>query len=324
MLAAMHATWRSRLTTLALLVLGSFSAALSRAEGPAASLSGDLTFAQRAAVEEFLGARSSGDPLAMANALHPAELEELRTRVLGLLHEEAKKGDSSIRGRLFGPAMPLASIERLTSLNFYAAIAPKLALPGRAYESIHALASVPAHGGNVHAVIEGTQTKERGSKVRVVELVTLRPYGKDWKAAIPDELNAQIDDLIRGRSSVALSERGVAAVPVAGNTPPGIAQLLDSAEQSLSASRCDEYYKERMSKNFRDVTSKKALETLISSCQNNAGMRQMLIATLHLVRERQPQFEYDGQRAVYDLSGQGLPFDRFVLEQIDKRWYIAE
>ena len=79
-----------------------------------------------------------------------------------------------------------------------------------------------------------------------------------------------------------------------------------------------------MSQSFRRVTSKKALETLISGCQNNAGMREMMLATLRIVRGQQPRFEYEGQRAVYDLTGQGLPFDRFVLEQIDRRWYIAE
>ena len=29
-------------------------------------------------------------------------------------------------------------------------------------------------------------------------------------------------------------------------------------------------------------------------------------------------------RAIYDLRGQGLPFPQLLLEQVDKRWYIAE
>jgi len=33
-------------------------------------------------------------------------------------------------------------------------------------------------------------------KVLVVNVVTLKPYGKDWKAALPSEIQAQIDDLI--------------------------------------------------------------------------------------------------------------------------------
>jgi hypothetical protein len=45
---------------------------------------------------------------------------------------------------------------------------------------------------------------------------------------------------------------------------------------------------------------------------------------LKIVKTMDPKFQYQGQRAVYDLSGQGLPFSSFVLEKIEKRWYIAE
>jgi len=27
---------------------------------------------------------------------------------------------------------------------------------------------------------------------------------------------------------------------------------------------------------------------------------------------------------VYDVTGQGLPFDRYVLERVEGRWYVAE
>jgi hypothetical protein len=79
-----------------------------------------------------------------------------------------------------------------------------------------------------------------------------------------------------------------------------------------------------MSPNFRKVTSKKALEALINTCKTSIGTREMLVATVRIVKDLVPIFEYEGRRAVYDVSGQGLPFDRFVLEQVDKKWYIAE
>ena len=37
-----------------------------------------------------------------------------------------------------------------------------------------------------------------------------------------------------------------------------------------------------------------------------------------------PAYELNGTRAIYDLRGQGLPFDRFVLERVEDRWYVAE
>jgi hypothetical protein len=310
-----------RVPALTLLTVSLLTGAWHAARAAPPSL--EMTGSERSAAQEFLAARASGDAQQIAAAIHPAELEELRTRILALLHKESARGDSTIRSRLFGPAEPLDAIERLTSANFYAAIATRLWMPGREYERVKAIGVVPGRDGTVHAIVEGVQPKERGSKLEVVELVTLRPYGKDWKATIPEEIEAQIDDLVHGRSS-SVARGGSSGVAAGAPTPPGITALLDSAERSLDANHCDEYYHERMSENFRRVTSKKALETLIAACQHNQGTREMLLATLRIVREKQPQFEYEGQRAVYDLSGQGLPYDRFVLEQVDRKWYIAE
>ncbi len=50
----------------------------------------------------------------------------------------------------------------------------------------------------------------------------------------------------------------------------------------------------------------------------------MLTSTIHIVRGLEPHYEYEGQRAIYDLQGQGLPFEQFVLERVDKHWYVAE
>jgi hypothetical protein len=105
---------------------------------------------------------------------------------------------------------------------------------------------------------------------------------------------------------------------------PGIVELLTTSQQLLSDGKCDDYYNKEMSPNFKRVTGKKAIQALISACQNSFGTREMLLATLKIVRGLDPHYEYEGQRASYDLTGQGLPFDHFVLEQVDKRWYVAE
>lgn len=298
---------------------------------PAQSTS--VSNAQKKAAGEFLDAVASGDPHAVAYAIHPTDLEELRMRILELLRNEAQRGESTIRSRLFGPGMPLSEIERLTSINFYAQLARRLTLTGRYYEDARWLAAVPDRDDTVHVVLRGIQPKERG-KVQVVNVVTLRPYGKDWKATLPSEIEAQIDDLINGRRPpAAMTTRAAGAAPAPAaqsgsaapiEVPAGITELLNAAEKSLSEGNCEQYYREHMSPNFRRVTAKKALETLITTCQNSLGTRELLLSTLRIARELQPRFQYEGRRAVYDMAGQGLPFDRFVLEQVDKRWYIAE
>jgi hypothetical protein len=287
-----------------------------------------VTSSQRQAAEEFLNAVATGDPAAVAYAIHPAELEALRTRILTQLRAEAQRGDSTLRGRLFGAGMPLADLERLTALNFYATLARRLHLVGRQFASQEGLDAIP-DGQVVHVVVRGRQPRDRGD-TRVVNLVTLKPYGKDWKAVVPLEIEAQIEDLAAGRrpagalAAAAATSAAQGARGSAPDTPPGILELLNGAEKTLTDGKCDVYYREHMSPNFRRVMAKKALETLISSCQNSLGTREMLVSTLRIVRSLQPRFEYEGQRAVYDVSRQGLPFERFTLEQVDKRWYIAE
>jgi hypothetical protein len=306
------------LTTLCLMLAPGLALAAEKPSG-----------AQKRAAEEFLDAVASGDPHAVAYAIHPAELEALRMRVLTQLREEAGRGDSTYRVRLFGPGLPLADIERLTAIDFYAALGRKLYLFGREYKDADYLAAIADKNGIVQVVLRGKQDKEHG-KNEVINTVSIRPYGKDWKAVVPSEIEAQIDDLMHARRSIYASLPPPApATPRPGSAgetglPPAIPALLQSASQALAATNCEDYYQKLMSPNFRKVTSKKALESLVNACKTSMGTREMLVATVRIVQGLVPRFEYEGQRAVYDVSGQGLPFDRFVLEQVDKKWYIAE
>lgn len=279
---------------------------------------------QRTAALEFLSAVASGDPQAVAFTIHPDDLQALRLRILALLRDEARRGDGTIRSRLFGQGMPLDDIERLTNTGFYATLAYKFYLTGREYTEVEGLAAIPDKGDHVQVIVRGRQPRDHG-KVQVVNVVTLRPYGKDWKATLPSEIDAQIDDLIEGRHiavaahpSVGVQSGGTAAAL------PAILDLLNAAQKSLNDGKCDEYYAKQMSPNFRRVTGKKALEALVSKCQNSMGTRQLLLSTLHIVYGLEPRYENESQRAVYDLSGQGLPFQTFSLEQVDRHWFIAE
>ncbi|MEJ1964156.1 MAG: hypothetical protein WDO56_22470, partial [Gammaproteobacteria bacterium] len=289
--------------------------------------------AQKRAAGEYLDAVASGSPQAVAFAIHPDELEALRTRVLAQLHEEAGRGDSTIRVRLFGRGKPLSELERMTSIDFYVALGPKLYLFGREYKDADWIAAIPDKNGTVQVLLRGEQEKERGQKrVDVINVVTLRPYGKDWKATLPTEIEAQIDDLVNARRNLyarlppPASADGPRPGTAGGETgiPPAITTLIDDAGKALAVPNCDDYYNKYMSPNFRKVTAKKAFEALINSCKASLGTRELLVATIRIVKDLVPTFELDGRKAVYDVSGQGLPFDRFVIEQVDRKWYIAE
>lgn len=300
---------------------------------PPVARADDLTGAQRRAALEFLQAMASGDAQAVAYALHPSEADRLRITLQQKLRTEAERGESTLRGRLFGVAMPLTDIERMTSVDLFRALGPKLGLRARSYAELQGLAAV-RDGDRVLAVVKGKPPRERGA-TEVVEVVPLLPYGREWKAALPSEIDARIEDLLAGRGSrrpggaagvaaASVVAEGEATTGSAARSTPDIIAMLSAAEQALVGGRCDVYHREHLSPSLRRGLGPRALDTLIASCSRSVANRELLIAALRLVQRTPPVYEAGGERAVYDLTGQGLPYDRYVLERIERRWYIAE
>jgi hypothetical protein len=280
--------------------------------------------AQQRGAEQFLAAVATGNFLSVAQELHPDEIEKLRSRLLELLRAEASRSDSTYRSRLFGPGRSLAELESMTPVRFYSALSERLRLRGRLYEDYTWLAAIP-DGKVVYLLGRGEQPKGRGS-VKVTVLVALMQYGAQWRAVVPSEVEAQIDDLIEGRATTGPGQGGVTGIVVPkAPLAPGISELLARAEASIAAGHCEEYYTEFMSPNFQKATSRSARKTLVTACTNSESTRETMITTLRIVQELSPRYDLGGTRAVYDVSGQGLPYDRFTLERDkDGRWYIAE
>lgn len=286
--------------------------------------------AQQRAAEEYLQAVARQDAQAMALSILEDELAQLRTRLLDEMRLEADRGGSLVRSRLFGEGMPLADIERLTPHSFFVALSQRLRFGGREFRKVDWLEAVKDRGGMVQMVGRLVPPDELG-EVRVPVVVSIVPWGKDWKAALPLELQAQIDDLRAGRTRAARSAApvadaggGAAAPPARAVLPPRMVKLFDEALASLEAGRCDQYFEKQMSPNFRRTTGTRALRTLISACEGRAALREQYMAAIRIAREREPRYEYAGTRAVFDLSGSGLPYGQWTVEQVDERWYIAE
>jgi hypothetical protein len=279
--------------------------------------------AQERGAEAFLRAVASGNGQAVAQELHPDELSKLRAKLLELLKAEAQRGDNTYRSRLFGPGRTLGELEGMTATRFYAVLSERLRLRAREFQRFDWIAAVP-DGKIVYLLGRGEPPRERGS-VKVAVTVALMQYGAQWRAVIPSEIEAQIDDLLEGRvTGTAAAPAGQAEVrrePPA----PGITELLTRAEAALTEGQCEKYYDEYMSPNFNRATSRSARKTLIAACTNNEATRETMITTLRIVQELSPRYDMGGARAIYDLSGQGLPYTRFVLERNDeRRWFIAE
>ena len=306
-------------TRLAALLLA-FAALPALAAGPSG--------AQERGAEQFLRAVASGNAQAIAQEMHPDEVEKLRSKLLVLLRAEASRSDSTYRARLFGPGRSLADLESMTAVRFYTVLSERLRLRAREFQKFDWLAAVP-DGKIVYLLGKGEPPKERGS-VKVNVTVALAQYGAQWRAIIPSEIEAQLDDLLEGRtaSTPAPSSGGAAAAaeaPKPAALAPGISELLARAEGALAEGQCEQYYDQYMSANFNKAISRSARKTLVNACANNESTREIMITTLRVVQELSPRYDMGGSRAIYDVSGQGLPYTRFVLERDkDMRWFIAE
>jgi len=297
--------------------------------------------AQRQAANDYLLAVSRSDWQAVAYTIHPSELDRLRFTLVQKLRDESARGGNTIRERLFGGAMPLSEIERLTSVNVFRAIARRWSPVVRAHESLEGL-SATREGERTHVLVKQRPSKDAG-RIETIAVVSLLPYGKEWRAALPAEFEAFVDDLIAGRdvrvrgisneptTDTLDGPRSVPALAVERATtkalernPPEIVSMLESAEKALIDGRCDRYYKEFLTPELQRSLAGRTMDSLITSCRRSIASRELLIAALRIVKRTPAQFVNGNSRAVYDVTGQGLPYDRYVLEQVDGRWYVAE
>ena len=69
--------------------------------------------AQERGAEAFLNAVATGNPQAVAQELHPDELESLRSKLLTLLRAENLRNDGTYRSRLFGQGRALRDVALL-------------------------------------------------------------------------------------------------------------------------------------------------------------------------------------------------------------------
>lgn len=254
----------------------------------------------------------------VAYAIHPDELARVRKLALDAIESEAKDNSSEIRSRLFGVAVSVEDVRRMTPHNVMSLLVKRFLVAPRVMKKTRVVGKIK--DDKLEQVVVRGWADEKGKGPSSVLLVTLMPYGKQWAAVVPSELEEKIEAAIAGAN---VGAREVADSRVAA-LDPAIAKLLDSGIAALKDGRCSEYYNDIMSPSFRKATSPAAVKTLIAGCEKNATMRDRTRQTLEIARTLRPRYEYENTRAVFDMSGQGLPFDRFVVEKIDKKWYIAE
>jgi hypothetical protein len=216
--------------------------------------------------------------------------------------------------------MSMDDVRRLTHENFFTTLSRSFGMPAEQIKEIKVLGVLEENSQLAHAVARVVPPENAPTRPRIA-VVSLIKYGKDWRMQLPTLLQARVDAAL-----VALGESTAASDPTAprAETSPELMNALKLGSETLRRGDCTAFFNEHMSPNFRSMTAPKALATLIKQCQTREDTRETYIAALDLAQRLSPRYEQDGVRAIYDMRGQGLPFQRFVLEKVENRWYVAE
>jgi hypothetical protein len=275
---------------------------------------------QERIVKDYLLAAGAGDKGAVFNSFHTGDVEAFRARIMKALEKETAEGRREIRDRLFGTGTTIDELRRLTPPNFLLAMVRRLEMPMLPAKKVDIIDIVDENSETVHALARVWPDEDKKGSSRLA-LVTLRRFGKnEWRVGLPEPFLARVDAALEGSGQ----DRASLPEKVTGTNSPEILQLIDSGSKVLREGNCTSFFTIFMSPNFRASKSEKALKTLITQCERNIDTREMYVSALEIARGMSPEIQNNGMRAVYDMRGQGFPFETYSIEKIGERWYIAE
>ena len=274
--------------------------------------------------EEFVQLATSQGPSAAVILYHPDEVQRVRDKILLMCEREAESGRKQIRGTLFGAGVTLDEVRRMTPENLLLAVMAKLPARTTVYDDFKALGTVK-EGANLHVVVRASLKKvERLKRRSIVQVVSLLPSGKEWRAAVPSGIEAYIDGVLAASPDD--------LPPVAAPPAPAAAAVKDAAWSALltrgvdllSRGNCLTYFLDVVEPGFSKTMSPKNFDSVVRGCELNDHIREKYRLGLELAGGREPKVEQGGSKVTYDLSGEGLPYDHLTLVRLDGRWFVSE
>jgi hypothetical protein len=282
--------------------------------------------------EEFVQLSTSQGPSAAVILYHPNDVQRVHDKVVLMCEREAESGRRQIRGTLFGAGVTLDDVHRMTPENLLLAIMAKLPARTTTYDEFKALGSVK-EGENLHVVVRASLKKvERLKRRSIVQVVSLIPSGKEWRAAIPSGIEAYVDGVLAAAPDELPPVAPPAGAPAAGGAAPGVPAAKDPAWSAvlargidlLSRGNCLTYFLDVVEPGFSKTMSPKNFDAVVRGCELNEHTREKFRMGLELAGSREPKLEQGGSKVTYDLSGEGLPYDHLTLVRVDGRWYVSE
>lgn len=271
--------------------------------------------------EAFVELSTGGGPSAAVILYQFSEVQRVRDKVLLAAEREAESGRKQVRNALFGAGPSLDDVRRMTPENLLLAIMARVPSRPVQYDKFKALGTVKEED-KLHVVVRASLEKvERIKRRSIVQVVTLLPSGKEWRAAIPSNIEAYIDSVLAAAPDDTPAVVGSPATPP---PDPAAKALLARGIELLTKGNCLTYFLDVMEPGFAKTMTQKSFDAIVRGCQLNERTRDKFRVGLELSAAREPKVESGGSKLTYDLSGEGLPYDHVTLTRIDGRWYVAE
>lgn len=272
--------------------------------------------------EAFVELSTGGGPRAAVILYQFSEVQRIRDKVLLAAEREAESGRKQVRNALFGAGPSLDDVRRMTPENLLLAIMARVPSRTTVYDKFKALGTVK-EDDKLHVVVRASLEKvERIKRRSIVQVVTLLPSGKEWRAAIPSNIEAYIDSQLAAAPDDAPPMVGTPAAVVPAD--PGAKTLLARGIDLLNKGNCLTYFLDVMEPGFAKTMTQKSFDAIVRGCESNERTREKFRVGLELAAAREPKVESGGAKLLYDLNGEGLPYDHVTLSRIDGRWYVAE
>ncbi len=272
--------------------------------------------------EAFVELSTGGGPSAAVILYQFSEVQRVRDKVLLAAEREAESGRKQVRNALFGAGPSLEDVRRMTPENLLLAILARVPSRPVVYDKFKALGSVK-EDEKLHVVVRASLEKvERIKRRSIVQVVTLLPSGKEWRAAIPSSIEAYIDSQLAAAPDDAPPVVGTPAAAVPAD--PAAKTLLARGIDLLNKGNCLTYFLDVMEPGFAKTMTQKSFDAIVRGCELNERTREKFRVGLELAAAREPKVESGGSKLLYDLNGEGLPYDHVTLTRIDGRWYVAE
>ncbi len=272
--------------------------------------------------EDFVHIATVDGPSAAIVLYHPSDVQRVYDKVLLRVEREAESKRKQIRTALFGAGASLDDVRHMTPENLLLAVIARVPTAhATTYDQYKAL-GVVKEGEVMHVVVRASLEKvERLKRRTIVQVVTLLPSGKEWRAAVPSPIESFIDDVLAAAPDTLPDVVDAPAAAVAKN--PEWDALLARGSDLLQRGSCLTYFIDVVEPSFAKSMTQKSFDAIVKQCELNERTREKFRLGLELAAARAPRVESGGTRVIYDLHGEGLPYEQLVLTRVENRWYVA-